>query len=128
MFRPTARPALVGPAEQCERCPEQDQQIGLPVVVADVPEVELDALRPGQRCATVDLGPPRDPGPDVETVQLALVVAFHLVTKGRSWADHGHVTANNVPELWQFVDADPTQDATDLRDPGVPLVDGISRS
>ena len=57
---PAAPLSLVGAAEECQRCPQQDQQIGLPVVVADVPEVENDLLGPGQRGSSVDLSPAGD--------------------------------------------------------------------
>ena len=43
---PAAGRTLVGAAEQCERRPGEDQQVGPPVAVPDVPEVELDAVGP----------------------------------------------------------------------------------
>src|SRR5438876_11195079 len=57
---PATRLALVVAAEQRERSAQQDQQVGLRAAVLDVPEVELDPLRPRQRRAAVDLRPACD--------------------------------------------------------------------
>src|SRR5262249_9570217 len=101
---PTTRLALVGPAEEGERRPHHDLPVDRPAPVPDVPEVELDALRPRQGGAPVDLRPARDAGQHVEAVQLALVVAVDLVAQRRPRADDRHLAADDVPELRQLVD------------------------
>src|SRR5262245_64698811 len=104
--RPAAGRALVGPPDEGERRADEDQQVGLPVMVAHVPEVELDALRPRQRGAAVDLGPAGDPRLDVEPVPLPFVVLLDLIAKRRTRPDHGHVAAYDVPELRDLVERD----------------------
>src|SRR4051812_47028568 len=99
--RPATRLALVGPAEERERRAQEDLQVDARAPVRDVPEVELDPLGPRERGPPVDLRPARDPGEDVEPVELPLVVAVDLVTKRRPRADHRHLAADDVPELRQ---------------------------
>jgi hypothetical protein len=125
---PASSVPLVGTAEEGEGRPEQDQQVGLPVVVADVPEVELDPLGPRQLRAAMDLRPTGDPGLHVEAVQLLVVVLVDLVAEGRSRPDDRHVAADDVPELRQLVDAQPTKDPACLRDPRVAPVDRVPRA
>src|SRR3954470_23767080 len=108
--------ALVGAAEEGERRPEEDQEVGLPVVVAHVPEVELDPLSPGERGAPVDLRPARDPRLDVEAVELAFVVLVDLVAERGPRPNDRHVAAHDVPELRQLVEAEPAQDPAHLGD------------
>src|SRR5437763_16552530 len=81
---PAAGRAPVRPAEQRERRPQEDEQIGLPAAMADVPEVELDPLGPREPGAAVDLGPTGDARLHVEPVQLPLVVLLALVAERRA--------------------------------------------
>ena len=74
----------------------------------------------------MDLRPAGEPGPDVETVALVLVVLLDLIAKCRARADHAHVPAQDVPELRQLVDRRAAEDAADARDAPVALVDGIA--
>src|SRR5215470_12130548 len=113
---PAARLALVRAADEREGRPEQDQQVGLPVTVADVPEVELDPLGPGERGATVNLRPTGDARLHVEAVALALVVALDLVAQRRARADDRHVAPDDVPELWELVGRQPPEHAPGARD------------
>src|SRR4051812_7272750 len=99
--------ALVGAAEERERRPQQDQEVRLPVVVAHVPEVELDPVRPRERGAAVDLRPAGDPRLDVEPVELPFVVLVDLVAERRPRTDDRHVAAHDVPELRELVEAEP---------------------
>src|SRR4051794_3098131 len=101
---PTARVALVGPAEERERRAEEDAQIEERRAMLHVPDVEVYPLRPRQLRAAVDLRPPRDAGLDLQAPALMLVVPLDLVAERRSRADHAHVTAQHVPELGQLVE------------------------
>src|SRR4029079_19587986 len=96
---PPAGLALVGAAEEGERRARQDLQVDPRRAVLDVPDVQLDPVRPGQGGAAVDLRPAGDPGLDLQPSALALVVALHLVAQRRAGPDHAHVAANDVPEL-----------------------------
>src|SRR5688500_7136016 len=78
---PTASLASVGSAEEGERRAEQDLQVDERRAVLDVPDVELDPLRPRQLRAAVDLRPARDPRRNLEPPALALVVALDLVAE-----------------------------------------------
>ena len=81
---PAAGLALVGAAEERERRAQQDQQVGEPRAVLDVPDVQLDPLVPGERGAAVDLRPARDPRQDVEPLALALGVLLDLIAERRA--------------------------------------------
>src|SRR5579862_7025561 len=96
---PATRLALVRPPEERARRAQQDLQVDERRAVLDVPEIELDPLRPREARAAVDLRPAGDPGLDVEAVPLALVVLLDLVAKRRSRPDQRHVAAHDVPEL-----------------------------
>src|SRR5437763_8090019 len=100
---PATRPALVRAAEEGARRAREDLQVDERRAVLDVPEVELDPLRPREARAAVDLRPAGDAGLDVEPVPLALVVLLDLVAKRRPRPDQGHVAADDVPELRQLV-------------------------
>jgi hypothetical protein len=91
----------------------------------DVPDVELDSLGPGKRRAPVDLGPAREPWPDIQPAPLVLVVLLHLVAQRRPRADHTHVSADDVPQLRQLVDRRSSQDPANAGDPRVALVDRV---
>src|SRR5947208_2952041 len=93
-----------------------------------VPDIELDAFSPGERGAAVDLCPSGDAGPDVEPMQLLVVVLVDLITECRPRADDRHVTADDVPELRELVDAQAAQEASRSRDSAVTLVDRKPRA
>src|SRR5438309_4296424 len=99
---PAAGIALVGAAEQGERRPGENPEVEKRGAVLDVPDVELDPIRPGQRRAAVHLGPAGDAGLHVQPVPLPVVVLLDLVAKRRPWADHAHLAAHDVPELRQL--------------------------
>src|SRR5947208_8420316 len=94
----------------------------------DIPDVELDALVPGQASPAVDLRPARDSRLDVEPTPLARCVALHLIRQRRTGADQAHVPPRDVPELRQLVDRETAQDAPDTRDARVAFVHRESRS
>src|SRR6185436_17404814 len=112
-------------SEERERRPRQDRKVEAQRAVLDVPDVELDALGPGELRAAVHLRPAREAGPEVEPMPLVLVVLLDLVAQRRPRADDAHVAAQHVPQLWELVDRGSPQDAADTRDPAVPLVDGV---
>src|SRR4051812_39562450 len=89
-LRPATGLALVGAAEERERRPEQDLQVDGSGAMLHVPDVELDALGPGQLGAAVDLGPAGDPGLDVEPPPLVVVVPLDLVAERRARPDDRH--------------------------------------
>src|SRR5437763_5681334 len=123
---PATRPALVRAAEEGARRAQQDLQVDERRAVLDVPEVELDPLRPGEPRPAVDLRPARDPGPDIEPVALPLVVLVDLVTERRPWSDDRHLAADDVPELRQLVQRQPPQDPARARDPRIAAVDRVA--
>ena len=63
---PAARRALVRAGEERERRPQEDLQVEPQRAVLDVPDVELDPLRPRERRAAVDLRPAGQARLDVE--------------------------------------------------------------
>src|SRR4029079_17581489 len=128
-LRPPAAPGTaVGPAEEGERRPQQDLQVDLRRAMLDVPDVELDPLRPRKLRTAVHLGPAGEPRAEVETVALVLVVLLDLVAERGPRADHAHVSAQDVPQLRELVDRRAAEDAADARDPPVAPVDRISRT
>jgi uncharacterized membrane protein len=64
----------------------------------------------------VNLRPAGDPRLHVESAPLPLVVLVDLVTQGRARTDDRHVALDDVPELWQLVDRQPSQRAAGSRD------------
>ncbi len=123
--QPPVAPRYV-PRKSASGVRSEDLEVDARRAVLDVPDVELDALGPGQLRAAVHLRPPGEPGPDVEPVALVLVVLLDLVAQRRPRADDAHVAAQDVPELRELVDRRPPQDAPDARDPAVALVDRVA--
>src|SRR5207248_10847864 len=121
---PAAGIAFVRAAEEGSWCPGEDPQVEEGRAVLDVPDVELDPLRPGQHSAAVHLRPAGDAGLHVEPVPLPFVVLLDLVAQRRSWPDHAHLATDDVPELWQLVERELAQEPARARDTGVVAVDG----
>src|SRR5579862_8960989 len=113
---PATRLALVRPPEERARRAQQDLQVEQRRAVLDVPEVELDPLRPAETRAAVHLRPAGDAGLDVEPVPLTIVVLLDLVAERRARADQRHVAADDVPELRQLVERKPPEQAAGRRD------------
>src|SRR5205807_2023729 len=90
--------------------------------VLDVPDVELDAVVPGQCRAAIDLGPAGDPRLHLEPATLARRVALDLVGKGRSRADQAHLAPHDVPELRQLVEGEPPEHSPNPRDARIAAV------
>src|SRR5262245_21316360 len=93
---PAARLAFVGAAEEGQRRASEDPRVGARRALLHVPDVELDPVRPRERCTAVDLRPAGDPRPDVEPVPLPFVVLLDLVPKRRPWPDASHLAADDV--------------------------------
>src|SRR5580765_1042797 len=89
----------------------------------DVPDVERDAVLPGQARSPVDLRPAGDTGPHLETPPLARRVALHLIGERGAGTDEAHVTPHDVPELRQLVERQPPQHPSRTRDARIALVD-----
>src|SRR6185295_317732 len=89
----------------------------------DVPDVELDAVFPGQARSPVDLRPAGDAGAHLEAASLARRVTLHLIGERGAGADEAHVTADDVPELWQLVERQPPQHPSCARDARIAFVD-----
>src|SRR6266536_2433577 len=119
---PAAGLALVGAAEERQRRLEENREIHPGRAMVDIPDVELDPLRPGDSGPAVDLSPARDPGLDLEPPPLAGGVGLDLVGKGRARPDEAHVPAQAVPELWELVDREPAQRSTDTSDPRIAAI------
>ena len=116
------------PREHLAERPLQDPQVERQRAVLDVPEVELDPLRPRQRGAAVDLGPAGDPGLDREAAALALGVLVDLGLDRRARPDDRHVAAQDVPEVRQLVERVAAQDRAGARDARVARGDGQARA
>src|SRR5690348_3324489 len=119
---PTSRLALVRAAEEGGRRAGEDLQVEDRRAMLDVPDVELDPVRPGEGGSAVDLRPARDARPHVEAAPLPLVVLLDLVAERRPRADHAHLAADDVPELRQLVERELAQEAAGARDPRVAVV------
>ena len=83
------------PSTIVERAPH-DPRVERQRAVLDVVQVELDPLRPRQRCTAVDLRPARDAGLQRKTASLALAVLGHLHRQRRARANQRHVAAQHV--------------------------------
>ena len=101
--------------EELPRSRRQDPQIEPERPVGDVPEVLLDSLRPFDLVAPVDLRPAGDAWKDVEPSAVVLAVVRSLLDEIGSRPDEAHLTANDVQELRQLVQARPPQKATATR-------------
>src|SRR4051794_37343605 len=101
---PATRRALVGAAEERERRLREDLQVEPRGPVLHVPDVELDAVGPGKRRASVDLRPAGDPRPNLEAAALARRVSLDLVAQRRARTDDAHLAAQHVPQLRQLVE------------------------
>src|SRR5579884_1832224 len=75
---PAPRLPLVRAPEESERRAGEDPEVDERRAVLDVPDVELDPVRPGQRGAAVDLRPAGDARLHVQPPLLAGVVLLHL--------------------------------------------------
>ncbi len=73
--------------------------------MVDVPHVEGEFGGPVEGVAAVHLGPPGDAGDGVEPAALLGVVPVDVGERERAGADEAHVTAHDVPQLWEFVEA-----------------------
>src|SRR4051812_28555677 len=124
---PTPGLTLVRAAEEGPRRPREDPQVEARRAVLDVPDVQLDPIRPRQLGPAVDLRPAGDAGPYVQTVPLVVVVLLDLVAQRRPRADHAHLPTDDVPELWQLVERELAQQPADARDAGVSAVDREAR-
>src|SRR4029079_4704877 len=91
--------------------------------VSSAPAGEPDPLGPRERRAAVDLRPAGEARPDLEAPPLAVGLALDLVAERRPGTDHGHVPADDVPELRQLVDRRPADHPPDARDARVSPVD-----
>src|SRR5436190_14653465 len=118
---PAAGAALVEavPAEDHAGGPQQDLEVQAPAAVLDVPEVELDAVAPRQRGATVDLRPAGEPGLDGQAPALAVGVLRDLDRDRRPRADDGHVAAQHIDQVRYLVERRAPQEAPHSRDPRV---------
>src|ERR1051326_9356920 len=77
----------------------EDEGVEGGAATLDVPEVELDALLPGNAGATADLGPAGDPGQDVVATALARRVVPHLRRDRRARPADRHLAAQDIEEV-----------------------------
>src|SRR5438552_5597786 len=83
--------------------------------MSDVPEIELNALRPGDRIAALHLSPAGDPGSNHEPTPLVIGITGNLLGQGRSRADQAHVTDQHIPQLRDLVETARTQHPSKTR-------------
>src|SRR5690242_13885298 len=74
-----------------------------------VPDVFLDALRPGKSIPSTNLAPPCDTGTHGKSPRLAWSVMRCLIRNRWAWSDKTHFTSEDIPELRQFIQAEPAQ-------------------
>ncbi len=109
------------PRGEHARRARQDPDVEPQRAVLDVPDVELDPLRPRQRGAAVDLGPARDAGLHVEPAALALGVTVDLLLDRRARAHDRELSAQHVDQVRQLVEREAPQQAAAARDARVAL-------
>lgn len=100
---------------------EQVHEVDPDGPVADVPGVHGDALFVGGVAAAAGLPHAGDPGQDHAVLAEVVAVALNLLRDDWARADEAHVTADDVPELRQLVEAGLTQEGAELGDARVVL-------
>jgi hypothetical protein len=73
--------------------------------MVDVPNIEIELLFPRERIAAVDLGPTRYTRLDLMPPPLICVVARNIFRQQRPWPNQTHVALEDVPKLWQLIQA-----------------------
>src|SRR5215510_1771611 len=97
----------------------------------DVPDVQLDALLPGNPGSAVNLGPPGHARAKVQAAALARRVELDLCGQSRPGSDDPHLAAQDVEEVGQLVEREATEQAADPSDArvfgrhGRPHADGV---
>lgn len=89
--------------------------------VADVPSVHGDALFVGGVAAAAGLPHACDAGQDHAVLAEVVAVALDLLRDNRARADEAHVAADDVPELWQLVEAGLAEEGAEFSDARVVL-------
>src|SRR3954453_15917287 len=125
---PTPGLTLVRAAEEGPRRPREDPHVEARRAVLDVPDVELDPIRPRQLGPAVHLRPAGDAGPHVQPLPLPLVVLLDLVPQRRPRPDHAPLPAPHLPELPQLLERELAQQPADARDACVAAVDREARA
>src|SRR5262249_31401422 len=113
---------LAAPAELAERAPE-DLQVEPEGPVVEVPEVQVDSLRPADRLAPVHLRPAGDARLDRQAAAVVVGVAGDLLDEIRARPDEAHLAAQHVPELRQLIEAGAAEESAGARDAWVVLDD-----
>src|SRR6059036_2172607 len=103
---PSSALSLVDPVsvEHEPRGASKDPQVEPERLVLDVPDVELDPLRPRQRGAAVDLGPAGDARFNLQPTALPGGVLLDLNGDRRTRADDRHLAAEHIPQVRQLVE------------------------
>src|SRR5262245_13244904 len=86
-------------------CHKEDFQIKQKRAVCHVPDVQIQFLLPGDGIATVDLGPSRDPGPDLMSASLHARVTVEVCHEQGPRSNQAHLAAKYIPELRKFIQA-----------------------
>lgn len=100
---------------------EQVHEVDPDGPVADVPGVHGDALFVGGVAAAAGLPHAGDAGQDHAVFAEVVAVALDFLRDDWARADEAHVAADDVPELWQLVEAGLTQEGAELGDARVVL-------
>ena len=85
---------------------ENDLDVETEAPGVDVLEVEADPLFAGQLSSSADLPEACDAGLHGESATFPEVEFRDFVGQCGSWADETHVTLEDVPQLWQFIEAE----------------------
>jgi hypothetical protein len=78
----------------------------------NVPDVAFELLFPAQSVAPVDLRPARDSRSDFMTTRLLWRVPIKVLSQQRARANETHVTAKDIPQFWEFVETQTTEQCT----------------
>ena len=89
----------------------------------DVPEIELDPVRPRQGRAPVDLRPTGDPRLDGQSTPLAGRVLLHLCGHCGTRPHDRHLAAQDIPQVRQLIEREASQDPADTGDPSIAALD-----
>jgi len=94
----------------------QDPKIQHHVPVVHVPDIQLEPLFPIEPVPAVDLSPTGNARPYLMAAALKIVVAQQVLRQERPRPHDTHIASQNIPELRQFVQAGPSQEAAQTRE------------
>src|SRR5580700_10921401 len=106
------------PGEHCDRCREENFDVGPERARSGVMKVETHHLVEGRAAAARDLPETGDSRLGLQNLAtMPRLVLLDFVLERRPRADKRHVASQHVPELWQLVKAGLPKNPPDWRDP-----------